>query len=274
MRRFTLCLLLTTAALAHAAYLPQDPASSLDALLKDVWAQGADHAYNLYMGKETVRMDPAARKSFPQAMLDLAQNPNVAGIILQKSKMEFHPQAHLPAAEEFDGAYFVHFMRSDFRSNSINERIYINVHPDHAAEVMQFVVQDVLAKPGFPEAKVALPAGLETRADSMLIYAHSLADVDWALGRLSEYQAAHRDNFLPQLPAATHPRLIGISTAAQPEASLKSSSFGEYMARVAQVAMKQTPPPADFAEFRKRVREVMTSDGVDPDHPDRLTHRP
>jgi hypothetical protein len=38
--------------------------------------------------------------------------------------------------------------------------------------------------------------------------------------------------------------------------------------------MKQQPAPTDFADFRKQVRAVMTDEGVDPNHPDRLTHRP
>jgi HopA1 effector protein family len=98
--------------------------------------------------------------------------------------------------------------------------------------------------------------------------------VDRALARLSEYQASHAGHFLKDLPAATRPRLIGVSTAAQPAASLKADSFGSYLSMVAKAAMSQQPPPADFAEFRKRVRARMTADGVDPDHPDRLTRRP
>ena len=276
---------LSASALVQAAYPPQDPSASLDALLRDVWAQGVDKAYTLYMGKSTVPMDPAARQAFPQAMLDLAKNANVAGIILQKNKMEFYPQSHLPSPEAFGGAFFVHFMRSDFNGGSINERIYMNVHPNHAAEVIRFVVEELLkpdssdraapgvdaaasTKRGIVSAKVADPSGLETRADAILIYAGSLADVDWALGRLSEYQASHGGYFLKDLPAATRPRLTGVSTAAEPAASLKSGSFGSYIAHAAQAAMSQQPPPADFAEFRSRVRTVMAAEGADPDHPD------
>jgi hypothetical protein len=268
------------------AYAPQDPASSLDALLRDIWAQGIDKAYTLYVGKPRIPMDPAARQAFPQEMLDLAGNANVGGIILQKAKMEVYPQSHLPAAEQMSGAFFVHFFRPDMKGSSINERIYINVHPDHAAQVMGFVVRELLksesfaepggvsTKRGIMEAKVAGPEGLETRADSIVIYARSLADVDWGLERLSEYQASHRDHFLKELPAATRPRLIGVSTAAEPAPSLNSGSFGLYLTHAAQAAMSQQPPPADFADFRRRVRAVMTAQGVDPDHPDRLTRRP
>jgi len=220
-------------------------------------------------------MAAAAREAFPKDMLRLAEDANVGAIILQKSKMEVYPKSHLPEAQAFEGAYFVHFMRADFTGDTITERIYINVHPDHAAAVMGFIVPELLKKErGIMEAKVATPSELSTRADSIVIYANSLADVDWALGRLSEYQAVHKDHFLADLPAATRPRMIGVSTAAQPAASLKSDSFGSYMANTAAAALSQQPPPADFAEFRKRVRARMTADGVDPDHPDRLTHRP
>jgi hypothetical protein len=166
-------------------------------------------------------------------------------------------------------------VRSDFHGDRITERIYINVHPDHAAEVIEFAVSQLLkAGHGVMEAKVATPAGLQNRADAIVIYSTSLEDVDWCLSKLSEYQSNHRDHFLKDLPAATRPRLIGVSTAAQPAQSLKSESFGTYLANTAAAAMKEQPPPADFTDFRKRVRARMTADGVDPDHPDRLTRRP
>jgi HopA1 effector protein family len=270
--------LITALVLAHglvAAYAPQDPASSLDALLRDVWARGVDQAYTLYMGKSEVPMDPAARQSFPRKMLGLAESPNVAVIVLQKEKSEGYDRNHLPGPEAFDGAYFVHFVRTSFDGDQVKERIYINVHPDHAAEVMAFIVRELL-KPGHGvlEAKVATPSGLPVRADAIVIYAGALADIDWSLDRLSEYQTSHRDHFLKELPAATRPRLIGVSTAAQPAASLKSDSFGSYLSDTIRVAMSQQPPPADFADFRSRVHSRMIADGVDPDHPDRLTRRP
>jgi hypothetical protein len=275
MRKLALACFLAVPLFVQGAYPPQDPSLSLDALLHDVWEQGVDKAYNLYMGKSAVPMDPAARQAFPQQMLEIADSPNLGGIILQKAQMEFYPKSHLPSPPDFDGAHFVHFMRADTKGGSIKERIYINVHPDHAAEVMRFIVAELL-KPehGVKEAKVAGPSGLQNRADSIVIYSRSLDDVDWALGRLSEYQTAHRGHFLTDLPAATRPRLIGVSTAAEPDPSLNSDSFGLYMAHAARAAMRQQPAPADFADFRKRVRAVMTADGVDPDHPDRLTRRP
>lgn len=268
-----LILLLGAVGYAVAAYPPQDPAASLDAWLRDVWAQGVDKAYMLYMGKSAVAMDPEARQAFPRQMLELAASPNVAGILLQKDKSRFYPKDHLPDAEEFKGAAFVHFVRAGSQSDSIAERIYINVHPDHGAEVMGFIVRELLGRPGIASTKLADPSGLQHRADSILIYAVSLADVDWCLGRLSEYQATHHDHFLPDLPAATRPRkgLTGVGTAAQP--ARNSDSFGSYLSRTAQAAMHQ-PPPSDFAEFRARVRALMTADGVDPDRPDRLSRRP
>jgi hypothetical protein len=258
-----------------AAYLPQSPASSLDALLRDIWAQGPDKAYDLYMGKSEVPMSAAAREAFPQKMIDLAADAGIDGIVLQKAKGEYYPKSHLPGPRAFDEAYFVHFLRPGFQGDKITERIYINVHPDHAADVIGFAARELL-KPdhGVMEVKVATPPGLVNRADAIVIYTSSLADVDWALGLLAQYQEGHRDHFLKDLPAATRPRLMGVSTAAQPEASLKAESFGTYLANTAAAALSQKPPPADFAEFRSRVRARMTADGVDPDHPDRLTRGP
>jgi len=217
----------------------------------------------------------AAREAFVGAILEIAAHDNVEGITLQKSKMEYSPKSHLPEPAAFEGAYFIHFRRPAARLDTISERIYLNLHPDHAAEVMRFVVSDILkADHGVQSVKVATPAGLEQRADSALIYAASLEDVDWALGRLKEYQSTHRDHFLTDLPAATRPRLVGVSTAAEPKSTLHAESFGSYLATAAARAMKRDPKPANFDEFRAIVRAILFVDGVEPEHPDRLNRRP
>ena len=272
-RRLLLAWLVIGPALVRAAYPPQDPSASLDALLRDVWAQGAGKTYDLFMGKNRVPMSAAARAAFPKEMIELAESYSLAGMLLQKRKSEFYEKGHPAKVEAFADAYFVHFMRSDLKSDAITERIYLNVNPDHAAEVIRFLVKEVVTR-GIVEAKVATPDGLEMRADAILIYASSLGDVDWALGKLEGYQAQHGGHFLKDLPAATRPRMTGVSTAAEPVASLKADSFGSYLTKCVEMAMKSPPAPADFTEFRKRVRAAMSADGVDPDHPDRLTRRP
>ncbi len=255
-----------------AAHAPQDPASSLDAWLHDVWVKGVDRAYALIVEKDAVPMNSAARQAFSREMLELAGSPNIAEVAIQKQKFQRYPKNQLPSEQEVDGAGFVHFSRADYNANMITERIYIDAHPDHAAEVMGFVIRELMTKPGISLAKVAGPSYLPTQMDSMVIYARSLADVDWALVRLSQYQASHRDYFRPELCVATRPRLIGVSTAAQP--SSPSESFGTYLVHAAQSAINQQQRPADFADFRSRMRAVMTTEGVDPEHPDRLTRRP
>jgi hypothetical protein len=98
--------------------------------------------------------------------------------------------------------------------------------------------------------------------------------VDWALERLRDYAATHERYFLGGIPAGTRRRFNGVSTAAEPTASLKSGSFGSYLARIAKAASEESPKAADFDTFRNRARTLMIADGVDPDHPDRLTRRP
>ena len=93
----------------------------------------------------------------------------------------------------------------------IVERIFIDAHPDHAAEVMGFVVRELMKRPGITLAKVAGPSSLPTQVDSIVLYADSLADVDWALALLSKYQASHRDYFRPELCAATRPSAVSTS---------------------------------------------------------------
>ena len=275
--RLLVACLLTSCALSTAllaAYPPQDPVASLDALLQDAWQKGADKAYALYMGKSRVRMSKAAREAFPKDILEIAQSPNVDRIVVQKPKTEVFATNKLPGPEVFDGAYFVHFLRAGLSGPKIAERIYVNLHPDHATEVMRFVVKELLSVESQHNvliAKVATPAGLEVRADSMVIYSESLADVDWALERLAEYQKQHLDHFLEDLPAATRPRMKGVSTAAEPEKSLKAESFGSYLDLIIKDAMKQEPKPASFEEFRGRIQARLKADGIDPAHPDRLT---
>jgi hypothetical protein len=290
-RQILLCGLIAVTAWVRAAYPPQDPAASLDLLWHDVWEQGVDKAYTLYMQKSRVPMEAAARANFAKELLELAATPHLSGIAIQGQKSRYYKKSELPAAEEITRAGFIHFMRPAAKGDAVTERIYLNVHPDHAVEVMRFIVTELLKPesshlPGDPPsvappvkrritaAKLAGPSGLESRADAMLIYACSLEDVAWALGCLADYQAAHPDHFLPDLPAATRPRLKGVSTAAEPPAALKSGSFGSYMASVAERAMKARPAPEDFAAFRTRARQIMTDEGVDPDHPDRLSRRP
>jgi acyl carrier protein phosphodiesterase len=45
------------------------------------------------------------------------------------------------------------------------------------------------------------------------------------------------------------------------------------MKQVVAQAWSALPPSAPFDEFRARVRSLLQQDGIDPDHPDRLTRR-
>jgi hypothetical protein len=92
---------------ADAAYPPQDPSSSLDALLRDVWARG------------------------PEGVC--TRRPHHAPEI----EMQVSPKSHLPDAQAFAGADFVHFLGPDTKLDTITECIYLNLHPDHIAEVMR-----------------------------------------------------------------------------------------------------------------------------------------
>jgi hypothetical protein len=191
-----------------------------------------------------------------------------------------------PLAAAIEGAGFIHFYRADYDSSRITERIYLNVHPDHASEVFGFVTRDMMRSVeqpygadvnihrlhGITAAKIGGPRVSERRADTLVIYCQSKADVDWGLERLAAFQAEHPEAFLPEMPAAAQPveGLTGVATAAQPTANLPQS-FGTYIADVVNRARSTPPPPATFDEFRGRVRSLMQADGIDPDHPDRLT---
>jgi acetyl esterase/lipase len=208
---------------ALAAKSIQDSALSLDTWLRDVWAIGVDKAYALIIEKSAVPMGTAARLAFPEEMLKLAESPNISEMVLQKQKFQHYPKSHLPSPREVESAAFVYFSRDDYKGNMVTERIYIDAHPDHAAEVLGFVVRALMGRPGIMESKVAGPSSLPTQADSIVFYACSLVDVDWALELLSKYQTSHPDFFRPELCAGTRLRLIGISTAAGRQINLKAS---------------------------------------------------
>jgi hypothetical protein len=57
------------------------------------------------------------------------------------------------------------------------------------------------------EVKAATPPGFCDRADAIVIYASLLADVDWSLGLLAQYQEDHRDHFLKVCPRRLAPGL-------------------------------------------------------------------
>lgn len=269
--RLLVSLPLLAVGVMRAAYAPQDPSSSLNAWLHDIWSKGISQAYNLIIDKAPVPMSPSALRAFPQQIAGLAASPTISRVAIQTQKFTYYKKGNPPSAREISGAGFIHFMRAD-EGDDITERIYIDTHPDHAAEVMGFVVRKLMTGPGITGSKIAGPAGLRSWADSIIIYARSLKDVDWCLERLSEYQAVHRDYFRAEICAATRPRLQGVSTAAQP--SIPSESFGTYMVKIAELSFNQDPVPMDFNEFKQRVRVNLAKAGVNPDRPDRLTRRP
>jgi uncharacterized protein DUF4157/type III HopA1-like effector protein len=272
-----------------AAYAARDARSSLDMLLRDAWQRGPQaDVYNLYSQRSAqTPMSPEARQRFGGEVRALAGNEDLGQIVIQNRDVMTHfTPAHPPSAAQIEGAGFIHFYRSDYDSTRVTERIYLNVHPDHASEVFGFVVNDMMRpvehpygadvgihrQHGITAAKIGGPRVSERRADTLVIYCQSQADVQWGLDRLLGFQAEHPGAFLEEMPAGAQPvlGLWGVATAAQPTAGLPES-FGMYIENVVNRARSTQPPPATYDEFRNRVRSLMQADGIDPDHPDRLT---
>jgi len=92
----------------------------------------------------------------------------VARIMLQKSKMQVSPKSHLPDAQAFAGADFVHFLGPD------TARYH---HGAHLPEPPSGPHCGGHALESSPKS--------ETRADASLIYAASLEGVDWAVALLN-----------------------------------------------------------------------------------------
>lgn len=282
-----------------AADAPRTSKESLARFLERVWREGAENAYSIYSKRSNNKALPisdAARQSYPKDLAALRESPNVDQFVIQNRVLTGFEKGKKASEALIAQGAFLHFYRSDFDPAQITERIYVDVDPNHATEVMGFVVSNLMTpevystqpvapgvenmhrieRRGVTGAKVAGPNAVRGRTDSLVIYCRTRADVDWALEKLQVYNAAHPDHFIDEVPAATNPELgfIGVSTGAHPDPSLNSESFGAYLANVTSQVMSEPNRPQDYATFVQRVHERLISQGIDPDHPDRLTRRP
>ena len=129
--------------------------------------------------------------------------------------------------------FFMFFRAGTTRGDQIVvpvvERIYLNVVADHATEVMQSVVRQVVDHPqnfpGVVAAKLTGPGGVAGRADAIVIYMQDQAASSRVLNWIREYQAANPGRFQAATPQMTEQVLTGVSVGAEPLGA-GGASFG------------------------------------------------
>jgi len=206
--------------------------------------------YNMYLGTVDVRDDLGLDqlKEFLQGLHD-----KIGGLCDQIQSVDVEQDlAHVAstyldpervAEEDFEdwvdtvdclGKTFYHYNRT--LGCIATQRVYLNVKPDKAIEVMGWVVEDIVRKanfyPGVKKAKVAGPAN--DRPDTIVIW---IADEDakgGVLDAINSYQsqAGYRDRFRMETPAfaqnvglASGSALRGVAVAMDP--SDPTISFGK-----------------------------------------------
>jgi hypothetical protein len=130
--------------------------------------------------------------------------------------------------------FFMFFRAGTVRGNQIvapvGERIYLNVVADHATEVMQSLVRQVVDNPqrfpGVVAAKLTGPGSVAGRADAIVIYMGDQAASSRVLNWIREYQAANPGRFQAATPQMTEQVLEGVSVGAEPVGMGGTASFG------------------------------------------------
>lgn len=184
-----------------------------------------------------------------------------------------------PLLEEL-GRTFFHY-RSHRAPASF--RLYLNLHETGRAQVMNWVVGNILALPGCSNAKVG-PPGQEVRADVVVMYFADQPTVDDAVRLLREFQRGrHRECFqhgIPRMLQAIE-GLRGVGFGAEPPVALqetddmlvmraRASSFGTYRSQLIEMALEYTLYEDEGKpEFIDRVVEYFRSAGISPAHPER-----
>ena len=102
---------------------------------------------------------------------------------------------------------FFHYFKVPTGGESLpacTQRVYLNVEADHATDVMEMVVRDIVVglSTEVREAKVAGPLGLADRSDTIVIYTKDLAASDAVVEVVKAYQRdGNRDFFRDDVPA-------------------------------------------------------------------------
>lgn len=265
-------------------------AESLDALLDRLLEAGAtpNQVYGFYAkGSAPARAPLTAGQShdYVQKIRALTENrPEDSTALEQKTGA---PLAEYLVADPGGGRTFYHFLPPDAISpldHEVEERIYVNAVPEHAPDVMTFLVKHVLddhqSYPGIHSVKASSPSGAHARVDNVVIYVKDSAAANRVVDALSAYAQAYPEHFDPAVPPMTQGVLPGVSVAAEVTPEMGNVSFGEVRSGAIGKALEamgneqqnknNKGEPFDPAVFlRERTRVELALAGVNPDDPSR-----
>ncbi|MES1242774.1 MAG: DUF4157 domain-containing protein [Acidobacteriota bacterium] len=172
--------------------------------------------------------------------------------------------------------FFMFFRAGTVRGDQIvapvGERIYMNVAADHATEVMQSLVRQVVDNPqnfpGVVAAKLTGPGGVAVRADAIVIYMQDQAASNRVLNWIREYQAANPGRFQAATPQMTEQVLAGVSVGAEPVGLGGTVSFGSLRSDlIAQALTDAANRGLTREQFGALVDQLFRRARINPDLP-------
>ena len=150
-------------------------------------------------------------------------------------------------------------------------RFYLNVKPDKAAELANYLTEKLNAQEMGWQFKMPKELKNFDRPDSGVLYVDKQ---NYAAAKKIVLEYAKRDPeaFGNEIPALTKQIAPGVAVAEEPiqnglPKSIKGHSFGTSRSAIMSEAVLDAPVEATKQEIKKLVRERMKKYGLDPDQP-------
>lgn len=279
------------------------PRSDLDRIMEGVWENRdnistSDQVYHDYYSTapEPHPVTDENREAFRQLFTDLQDelpegatsrvqmvDPTTGRLIRDPSGRDFAYTSDVIAdlgPDALDDAYFIHYRAPDFAKGETVGRVYVRANPDHAPELMTYIVKEIVNNPAFEGVNGSKISGVNsagTRSDNILIYTRNAEATAAVISDLRGYQSENPTHFLEGTPPMTLEHAPGIATGMQP---VGGGSFGGVRSQAVFDALTETrglisadganPRSDTFYEayFRERVAQHLESHRVDPNNPD------
>lgn len=178
------------------------------------------------------------------------------------------------------------------KRNLPSTRVYLNPHPQHIAEVYEFVKTSIHPLPGVTWVKLADHARAMTVRDAIVVYLSAKGAERVVLGLLEGYQKQHPGHFLDEVPRLTLRRLPGVGIGDEPPTPdaldkmlnqhmedmgyderqkhgrrSRQFSFSTYRAELVVRAIKDSG--GEVTRFQSLVADYFARGGIDPADPAR-----
>lgn len=237
--------------------------------------EAADAVYSIYSGAREA--NPLTRSSavYLREAADIAVG-RPAGAISNLQSGARGNLADLARTGQLVGPQvertFLRFERAGADLRQVGERVYLNVKADEATGVMRTVVRDIVDNPsqfpGVSMAKLAGPASVSGRAESIVIYTENAAAATRVVERMRTYQLANPSRFQRTTPFMTERVMEGISLGSEPIGSGGAVSFGVARSRAIIRAVETSVARGESQEqFMQRVLDALRAAGVNPNAP-------